>query len=134
LLTPGQTGSPLEFGLNSPLSSGIYFSSNQSSSLTGLTQQGVALNNPEDHMVTFKIYDSSGNFTGKYVIAWEDLPFSSADFDYNDLVLEVTLASVPEPAGLAIAGFCILGGLTYAGFQRRRTRVPAALVNPAPVA
>jgi len=115
LLTTGNTGSPFQLGLNSPTGSGTYYSSNNSSTATisGLTDT------PNDHMVTFKLFtDAAGtNWTGKYVVAWEDVPYSGSDRDFNDLVLQ--FQAVPEPSTLAIAGLGALGLIGY-GLRRRR--------------
>jgi hypothetical protein len=66
-------------------------------------------NGGEDHLVTFQITGDTGkseNTIGNYVLAWEDLPFSSSDRDYQDFIVEV---SVPEPATIALLG---LGALS----------------------
>jgi hypothetical protein len=116
LLTPAQTGSPIEFGLRSPPgATNPLFSSNQSSAQTNLADQG------HDHMVTFRILNSDGSFTGRYALAWEDRLLAGSDKDYNDLVLEVT--AVPEPASLAVAG---LGTLAIFGYGWRRRRLSRA--------
>jgi hypothetical protein len=62
----------------------------------------------------------AGSPAGTY-IGWEDLPASSADFDYNDdqyLFVNVRSA-VPEAStwAMMLAGF---GGLALAGFHRAR--------------
>jgi hypothetical protein len=51
---------------------------------------------------------------------WEDkLPGEPyADFDYNDLVVQITATAVPEPA--AISAMLGLGALTT--LRRRRTK------------
>ena len=55
-----------------------------------------------DHMVTWLITgaDSAGN----YVIAWEDFEYGG-DTDFNDLVIEVSMAApIPEPTTLLFIG------------------------------
>lgn len=56
-----------------------------------------------DHMQTYSI--TGGPSAGNYVIGWEDLPQSSSDVDYQDLVIEVSgVQPVPEPASLLLLG------------------------------
>jgi hypothetical protein len=87
----------------------------------------------EDHMVTFQVTgnanqygrDYSSNEIGNFIVAWEDLPFSISDREYNDFVLElsgVRLAPepsnpIPEPASAVL----FVSGLV-AMWQLRRRR------------
>ena len=62
-----------------------------------------------DHMVSWLIND--GEFTGDYVLAWEDLIFLG-DHDYNDLVVRVSGVSthvVPVPAAAWLFGSGLIG-------------------------
>ncbi|MDR2171513.1 MAG: PEP-CTERM sorting domain-containing protein [Planctomycetaceae bacterium] len=76
----------------------------------------------EIHMLAFDITDlynakMDESFTSVYMFAWEDLPSwqwwgTTADFDYNDMVvimtnLTPTIAATPEPASMLIL---LLGG------------------------
>ena len=62
------------------------------------------------------LWDSS-----EYILAWEDLPFSRSDLDYNDFVVEVeSVHPVPEPAALGMFGFGVL--LIGAGVVLNRRR------------
>ena len=100
------------------------------------TSGGTAFNSAQadDHLVTFQITgnadqygrDYSANIIGNYILAWEDLPLSLSDRDYNDLVLELggvrpiaePMPVIPEPptAVLLASG---LAAIRY--FRLRRT-------------
>jgi hypothetical protein len=53
------------------------------------------LNNKDfrDHMITYQIKGIPGQPAGEktYVVFWEDTPGVTSDFDFNDLIVEVTL-------------------------------------------
>jgi hypothetical protein len=117
LLTPTQSGSPFEWGLFNGTN---YFSSNQNSAVTGLTDQGAS---GFQHLAEFQI--TGGANAGAIVLAWEDSPLSMSphgpDYDYNDLVVQINL--VPEPSSMAIAG---LGALALIGYGLRRRKAQGA--------
>ena len=52
-------------------------------------------NNPDgrDHMITYQLKGLAGVPAGEttYVVFWEDTPNASSDFDFNDLIVELTL-------------------------------------------
>jgi hypothetical protein len=72
----------------------------------------------EDHMVTYQILAApdGGEPQFRWLIFWEDIlrgePFE--DFDFNDLVVEIT--AIPEPSSALFA----TGALALLGLRRRR--------------
>ena len=72
-----------------------------------------------DHMVTWLISgneDRPNNVVGNYVLAWEDLP-GGGDRDFNDVVVEASVAPVPIPAAVWLFGSGLLGLI---GIARRK--------------
>ncbi|GMU83955.1 MAG: hypothetical protein AMXMBFR47_38250 [Planctomycetota bacterium] len=69
-----------------------------------------------DQMITYEITSTSGG-PKRWVLMFEDKNFgdSGADWDYNDLVVELTIIPVPGAALLAVLG------LGIAGWAKRRT-------------
>ena len=86
-----------------------------------ITTSTNTLDNPfgNDYVVTYTYSINGDPVENKYLLFFEDL--ANGDFDYNDLVVEVTLnpiddeTDVPEPASLCLIG---LGSLIM--LRRRR--------------
>lgn len=90
--------SPFALYLNTPLNSGFTWFS-----------QAALNSDAADHMVMYSIAGDPG----KFMIAWEDLP--DHDWDYNDLVIEISFIPIPEPSTIAL----MLIGLGGAAIRRR---------------
>lgn len=109
--TAADSGSPFRFGLD-PSGAPLFSSDPSDNAYCGWFHCTDAV----DHMVSWLI--TGGQYTGDYVVAWEDLKHLG-DRDYNDLVVRVSgISAVPVPAAVWLFASGLLGLIAAA---RRRT-------------
>lgn len=101
------SGSAIGFYLNTGAGgNGIYYSAlSDELNANGNNMQHVAAFNIGDTVYGQAPYPTVGQ--SGFVMAWEDLPASSSDFDYNDMVVSLTALPVPEPSTV-VAGAMLL--------------------------
>jgi len=79
----------------------------------------------KDHLVSYKVSGPDNLQAPTYLLFWEDKWGKNSDFDFNDLVVEVSTAGqpllipLPPAAWSGIAGLAMLGLLTASKRARR---------------
>lgn len=94
---------------------GFYLTSSQGTFFTLATLNAVDTN--KQHFAVFA--PNANNINNEFWIGSEDLRLNSSDKDYNDLVVHITVARVPEPGTLVLFAAGLLG---LAAGTRRRAR------------
>lgn len=92
----------------------------RSGGIFGNVQTSSIADNPDqqDHVITFRVTGLNNGAFNTWLLCWEDRNTGQpdADFDYNDLVVEINAVPTPMAAGLGLVG---LGGVV--GVRRRRS-------------
>jgi hypothetical protein len=120
----GDVGNPPIGHLNTGYDFGFYLETTN-----GTFYSDSLLNGGNDHMLAFEgtgedtvqigLFAPGTWGTNEYILAWEDLPFSSAgcDQDYQDFVVMVeSVSPVPVPAAVLLGAL----GLGAAGLRLRK--------------
>ncbi len=109
-------GAESEVNFDHPMDFGFYIDPNGVGDNRMYTEH--QRNSHDDYQVTiFKIEEMENQF----LLGWEDLDLNGGtggDRDYQDMIVRVTVTSVPEPSVIAL----FAAGLFGVGFARRRMR------------
>ncbi len=97
------TGSTVSFA---PSAQYGFFFYNGTSGIDALFFTDSNLNSVDAGIQHFALFQQTA---GTYYVGMEDLPSSNTDFDYNDMVVKISTAAVPEPSSLLLLGCGLLG-------------------------
>lgn len=92
----------------------------QTGSGTFYTNSGVGADSGNQHFALFQQSAAVGSEV--YWMGIEDLPFSSSDKDYNDMVIKLNSVAVPEPSSILGLGLGLGTVLFLLGTSLRRKR------------
>jgi hypothetical protein len=84
-------------------------------------------NDGSDHMISYRVSGPAADGTATWLLFWEDAPAWDSDFDYNDLVVQVTgvmplgdPAAIPLPPAVWTGLTVLLGGGLWSARHRIR--------------
>lgn len=114
-VSPGDELATASITFDDPTHFGFYIDPNGNDANRMFTQHGR--NTHDDYQVT--IWQINGSPTD-YILGWEDLDLNGdegGDRDYQDMIVRLKIAPVPEPATMFLFGIGLIG---LAGVSRKK--------------